>query len=402
MRTSRVTAALLAFGLAGWPAVLRCADGDPPPANWEAPEIGAVTNALPTNSLAFVGIVPCRLADTRDLTFPPGYGPPALPAGSPRNFVLTGRCGIPAEALAVSANVTVVNPLGPGFLLIRPTDGPNVVVSTLNFIPGQTVANGAAIPLGTGGGATFLAGVTGTELIIDVNGYYRESVGVRTVNGLSGDVTLAAGSNITITPSGGTLTLSATSGGGGDITGVTAGPGLTGGGASGDVTLSVNTATTQSRVSGTCAAGSSVRVVNADGTVVCETDDNTTYTAAPTGGLTLNGTQLAVANLGITSAMLAAGAVTAGKIAPSSVGIGEIGTNAVARNEISGTEVALYTLDADCGSTGTFTLSSTCFSQLCSVTPVLYLNCSGACASLGAPASCPNTLRGYLLSPTIP
>jgi len=55
---------------------------------------------------------------------------------------------------------------GQGFLLIRPTDGPSVVVSTLNFIPGQTVANGAMIPLGTGGSATFLAGVTPTELII--------------------------------------------------------------------------------------------------------------------------------------------------------------------------------------------------------------------------------------------
>ena len=46
----------------------------------------------------------------------------------------------------------------------------------------------------------------------------------------------------------------------------------------------------QARVSGACAAGSAVRVVNADGTVTCEADDDTTYSAGA--GLTLVGHHL--------------------------------------------------------------------------------------------------------------
>lgn len=66
--------------------------------------------------LQFVPVEPCRVADTRNATGP--YGQPVLRAASTRDFVLSGRCGIPAQVSAVALNVTVV-PRGPlGFLTI--------------------------------------------------------------------------------------------------------------------------------------------------------------------------------------------------------------------------------------------------------------------------------------------
>jgi len=150
--------------------------------------------------LPLIAIAPCRLIDTRGNGFTGQYGPPALAAGSPRSFTLTGQCGIAGTARAVSLNITVTNSLGPGFIKIFPEGGSSPSVSTLNYIAGQTVANAAVVPLGAGGGATIAAGVSGTDLIVDVNGYY--------------DAT-------------------------GLITQISPGPGLTGGGTSGSVTLGI-------------------------------------------------------------------------------------------------------------------------------------------------------------------
>lgn len=91
----------------------------------------------------------------------------------------------------------------------------------------------------------------------------------------------------------------------GTITGVTAGTGLTGGGTSGAVTLNVDTSVVQSRVTGTCAAGSSIRVIAGDGTVTCELDNDSggditgvTPGTGLTGGATSGDATLSVAFAG--------------------------------------------------------------------------------------------------------
>jgi endosialidase-like protein len=138
--------------------------------------LGVPAPADAAGEASFVGLPPCRLVDTRGNGFTDPFGPPALAASVPRDFPLAGQCGIPTAALAVSLNVTVTGTQGPGFVLLFPQGGAQPLVSTLNYLAGETVANAAIAPLGAGGGLTVVAGVSGTELILDVNGYFEDSL----------------------------------------------------------------------------------------------------------------------------------------------------------------------------------------------------------------------------------
>jgi hypothetical protein len=137
---------------------------------------------LPTPPLPFVAVAPCRVVDTRGNGFTGAFGPPALASSVARDFPLAGQCGIPADAQAVSLNVTATNTLGPGFLLLAPAGSPPPLVSTLNYLAGETVANAALAPLGPGG-LTVLAGVSGADLILDVNGYLAGGIAQRFTGG---------------------------------------------------------------------------------------------------------------------------------------------------------------------------------------------------------------------------
>ncbi len=140
---------------------------------------GAFANVdvLPAGSaVLFNAITPCRLIDTRNPTGPRG-GPALLPAPSPdRTFAITGVCGVPSDARAVSLNVTVTNVQTGGSLLLYRGDGAPTTASSINFRPGVTRANNSQTQLALDGAGTFNvqnASAGTLDFVVDVNGYFR-------------------------------------------------------------------------------------------------------------------------------------------------------------------------------------------------------------------------------------
>jgi hypothetical protein len=139
-----------------------------------APGTATVTVAPAGSAVSFYTLPPCRVLDTRNPTGP--LAGPSLQPGATRTFdVAASACGIPATAKAISVNLTVTGPVGPGHLTLYPGDAVQApLASTINFSANQTRANNAVLPLASDGSGTInvLAGTGGTvDFILDVNGY---------------------------------------------------------------------------------------------------------------------------------------------------------------------------------------------------------------------------------------
>jgi uncharacterized repeat protein (TIGR03803 family) len=127
------------------------------------------------STLAFYPLTPCRVADTRQSSYPPGLGPPFLTGGQERAFPIlnaTTTCNIPSSGVAAySLNFSVV-PHGPlYYMTVWPTGQTRPTVSTLNDVPGQIIANAAVVVAGTGGDVSVYP-TNDTDLVIDINGYF--------------------------------------------------------------------------------------------------------------------------------------------------------------------------------------------------------------------------------------
>ena len=116
----------------------------------------------------FYTLTPCRVLDTRDQAAP-------LAAGETRTIPMTGTCGIPAGAAAVSLNVTVVGPSAQGEMTAYPANVSRPNTSVISYRPGIVRANNAILKLGNGALAFYCNQPSGNaHLIIDVNGYFME------------------------------------------------------------------------------------------------------------------------------------------------------------------------------------------------------------------------------------
>lgn len=130
--------------------------------------------APPPEASSFYTLTPCRVVDTRNVGGP--FGGPALAAHSSRTFDLTGSCGIPDGALAVSANVTVVGAAAAGTVAFYPGNAFPFGTSTVAFRLGATRAAQTILQLATDGSGTVgvhNAASGANHLLIDVNGYFE-------------------------------------------------------------------------------------------------------------------------------------------------------------------------------------------------------------------------------------
>jgi len=126
-----------------------------------------------TAPLAFVPIDPVRVFDQRADASPGSR----LSVGRPLDLRITGGA-VPAEATAVTVNVTVERPTRAGFVTVRSADARGrPSTSTVNFEAGQTVANTATVTLSRQGAIRFTYDAYGEPtarlaLVVDVLGYF--------------------------------------------------------------------------------------------------------------------------------------------------------------------------------------------------------------------------------------
>jgi len=147
-----------------------------------ASNLQVVANGIPSDAVSIqvvsnppdlYTVTPCRLVDTRN---PIGaLGGPALVASAQRIFTLAGVCGVPADARAVSLNLTVTQPLAAGDLRMFPAEQTVApVTSAINFATGQTLANNIILAIDATGSIKVQNDAQGTvHLVLDINGYFK-------------------------------------------------------------------------------------------------------------------------------------------------------------------------------------------------------------------------------------
>jgi hypothetical protein len=119
----------------------------------------------PRSGMNFTAIEPVRIVDTRVKIGLPA----ALPRNVPQKVQVGGVAGIPANATAISGNLTVVTPAKPGLVTVDPTSR-TPATSTINFV-NVTLANSFLSGLSPDG-TLFLTASTPVQVLLDVTGFF--------------------------------------------------------------------------------------------------------------------------------------------------------------------------------------------------------------------------------------
>ncbi len=130
------------------------------------PEPPKTPDTKPTAGTAeFEPVEPFRLVDSRQ-----GRGTVKLKAKKTTRIEVAD-----SDVVAVSANFVAVLPESNGYLTVYNCTDERPTVATLNFRAGRTVANQALVPLAKGDMCVYAHAAT--DLVVDVNGYYRADAG---------------------------------------------------------------------------------------------------------------------------------------------------------------------------------------------------------------------------------
>ncbi len=135
-------------------------------------QVAADATLVSTEGSTWTSVAPVRLLDTRAGNGLSG----AFRDQTVRAVQIAGRGGIPADAVAVTANLTVTGSTSAGYVSIGPSMTSKPSTSTINLTKGGTLANGLTLRLASNGtAAAVFDGTSGStaHLVLDVTGYYR-------------------------------------------------------------------------------------------------------------------------------------------------------------------------------------------------------------------------------------
>jgi YVTN family beta-propeller protein len=125
----------------------------------------AAENPVASPTARFVPVPSARVFDTR-------LSGRLLSAGGSHTIPVAGLEGVPADALAVAVNLTMVNASSAGYVSASPSGRPRPDVSNVNAErAGQTVATAAVVSIGSNGAIDVFSSVD-TDLIVDVSGVW--------------------------------------------------------------------------------------------------------------------------------------------------------------------------------------------------------------------------------------